>query len=936
MALIYLADITHSAGTLRYSSKSKVVVSGNTYLPYIKQPAFFSQSISFDNSFGGAITTSVGELIILNYERTLDSLKDLIIEGYTLTLSTYDTVSLAQTTVLVKKIEQLVFEWDQISVRLTDEGAKFDKPLQTSLYLGTNTLPNGVEGVLDLKDKPKPLLYGRVSNFTPVLVNTSKYIYQISSGTVEQVVSVMSNGSYITPSSNTIASLADLTSDAVGKIPLAGTFTFYSGAEGSFIRVAMESGTLTCTAWEKISPINCSIASIVKRVMASAGYSTSVFYGYTTNLLTYSEQFGNTAWVKTNMLMVINSAVAPDGTRTAAKLIPSTATGNHYIYNTYTLTAPSVTFSVYVKAAEFTTLRLSSSEASTPANPIIADFNLVTVTATPVNLSTVSASIIPVGNGWFRISATTNTAALVYTSWSIVPNIDTSYTGDGISGIYVWGAQLEQSTSASPYIQSTDTFTGRTTTATYVGSDGLIKTAAAGEARYNYNPTNLTIAPKLLLEEQRTNLFTYSEDFSNASWVKTSASITSNAISSPDGTSTSSLVVSSSTAATPTGLAKSVSVTSGTSYTLSIFVKNRSANSPQQYITLFFYSSGFSSYKGAIFNPTTGVFTFVSSGLLVNTCAMPNGWFRISATAVAGATISSTVEFRFGSSSTDIYQNTSDNLTDGLYIWGAQLEAAVGETSYIPTTTATVTRNADTSTSTTTTGSAELIALDTKQADSLGYYVNGTDSISSVLDALCSSVGCYWGFDGNNKFRIVQFGDFTQTSLGTFSSTSATSRLGITSWEVQNPTYFSNAAPLKEVKLQYDKNWTVIDKSSQAGIVVVEQPQRSEWLSNEWRETSRSTTSNYPLAQTVSYQAYLISEFAAKAEALRILDLFSVKRDEVQLVLSTTADILPTLLPGKMLSITLPRFGLTSGKNFLITSVEVNYEDLTANLTIWG
>jgi hypothetical protein len=79
---------------------------------------------------------------------------------------------------------------------------------------------------------------------------------------------------------------------------------------------------------------------------------------------------------------------------------------------------------------------------------------LATATSVIGNGSTTATSITPVGNGWFRISATTDSAALVGTTWIIAAKNGASYTGDGTSGIYIWGAQLEAGNTATSYIPS--------------------------------------------------------------------------------------------------------------------------------------------------------------------------------------------------------------------------------------------------------------------------------------------------------------------------------------------------------------------------------------------------------------------------------------------------------------------------------------------------
>lgn len=279
-AVIYLADlnIATSAGvatTLRYSTNKTVTAGGNVYTAKIAQPAFMGQSISIDNNIGGAISSSLGELLLTNTKRDLDYLKDYIFEGKTVIIYSYNTSTLVLTTILTQTIEQASFEWDRVSVRLQNKSDLLDKPLQTKKYLGNNVLPDGVEGVSDLLDKFKPIIFGRVANFTPTLVNTDKLIFQISSEPVQQVVSLMSNGAYISVSANIITTYADFISDVAGKVPNAGYFTTYSGTEGSFVRVGMASGQLTCTAWEKTSILSNSPAQVILRILTLAGYTGS-------------------------------------------------------------------------------------------------------------------------------------------------------------------------------------------------------------------------------------------------------------------------------------------------------------------------------------------------------------------------------------------------------------------------------------------------------------------------------------------------------------------------------------------------------------------------------------------------------------------------------------------------------------------------------------
>jgi hypothetical protein len=202
----------------------------------------------------------------------------------------------------------------------------------------------------------------------------------------------------------------------------------------------------------------------------------------TTNLLLQSQDFDNASyWSKTRTTITANAVLAPDNTTTADKLIEdTTASSSHYISQNQTLTANLFyTMSVYAKAAERSriVLRVGNS-GSWVAGSAAVGFDLSTGILFSVSGdSTSSGTIQPVGNGWYRCSITAQFGATT-TSGGLVINLDDgtgiTYTGNGTSGVYIWGSQLEAGSTISSYIKTTTAAVTRA--ADNVTGSGLVYT----------------------------------------------------------------------------------------------------------------------------------------------------------------------------------------------------------------------------------------------------------------------------------------------------------------------------------------------------------------------------------------------------------------------------------------------------------------------------
>jgi hypothetical protein len=239
-------------------------------------------------------------------------------------------------------------------------------------------------------------------------------------------------------------------------------------------------------------------------------------------------------------------------------------------------------------------------------------------------------------------------------------------------------------------LDSRITFT-RGSIGTFVGSNGLIQTAAVDTPRFGYDPTTLT--PLGLLSEWGiANTATWSEDFTNAVWGKTNCTIGADAAVAPDGTTTADSLIDNATSGAHSA-AETITPVAGTVYTWSCFLKK--ANN--RYHALSIAGGGIAQniMVSVDFDGGGALTTLNGSPTSTRCVAYPNGWYR--------------VELSFTPSSTAIvtyytYALNGNTYGNRIYVgtgiatayqWGAQMEAATCASSYIKTTSGSVTRSPD-------------------------------------------------------------------------------------------------------------------------------------------------------------------------------------------------------------------------------------------------
>jgi len=204
--------------------------------------------------------------------------------------------------------------------------------------------------------------------------------------------------------------------------------------------------------------------------------------GERTNLLLRSEEF-ETTWANTGSSETTNIAIAPNGTQTADKLIANngTALANADINQLVTKAATAITYtaSIFAKSAEYNRAALLVSDNANIANRVavtvsLADGSVIGAVVAIGTFTSASSSQVSLGNGWYRVTLTFTSSTETGLRFRLYTGDSVATTGDGTSGIFIWGAQLEAASSASTYIPTTASTVTRTADSAVIDGTGVL------------------------------------------------------------------------------------------------------------------------------------------------------------------------------------------------------------------------------------------------------------------------------------------------------------------------------------------------------------------------------------------------------------------------------------------------------------------------------
>ena len=404
------------------------------------------------------------------------------------------------------------------------------------------------------------------------------------------------------------------------------------------------------------------------------------------NLLIKSEEFDNVAWTKTNATITANTQVNPSGQSTADTLTETTATGQHSVRQPFaSLASQQYVLSFFIKYSTIPFVQLAFDNGFDSQS--YANFNIQTGVTGTIGTST-TASITSFGNGWYRCSIlctatsnSTNAGAYVLLANSSSMIYGGSYTGSTSNSVYLFGAQVEQRSSVGPYLA--------TTTQPITNYQSTLVTAAIDQPRFDHDPIT-KLCNGLFIEDASTNLVTYSEDITNASWTKQGVTASLYGSTAPDGASISKYLIVD-TSAGNHYLYQNVTPTSGVSYTLSTYAK--AITGRYLYLGVSFTGGGrfqFDLVTGTLLNGS-GV-----SASQAGITSVGNGWYRVFVTVTASSSSAGQVQIGIDNDSDTSAINYTGDGYAGISLWGIQLESnSITPSSYISTSGATANRSYD-------------------------------------------------------------------------------------------------------------------------------------------------------------------------------------------------------------------------------------------------
>jgi hypothetical protein len=227
--------------------------------------------------------------------------------------------------------------------------------------------------------------------------------------------------------------------------------------------------------------------------------------------------------------------------------------------------------------------------------------------------------------------------------------------------------------------------------------------------------------------------------------------------------------------------------------------------------------------------------------------------------------------------------------------------------------------------------SADITALDTVAPYACGIYIPESRDMSAIeaIDMLCMSVGAWWGVDSGGTYRIAQL-----VLPNIANSVTTLTTVNIVSIDRVASRDAGAGMPAWKIKMGYQRIWFTQDDLTNAVTEV-----RKEFLANEYRRVEANDnailTAN-PTSPEIEINTVLVTEANASTEAARRLSIYKQRRDFYQVTVRVDATTAPLLDLGRTVTLQVNRFGMNSGKAFVITGIQADLRQYLFTLTLWG